>query len=329
VGFNPKDVTFTPDGAVALAVADTSLAVIRLDGDAPTPEFIPIADPLDAPPAEEVEVSPDGSWAFLRQRAVDALTIVDLTNRTVDRVAVGTDPTDLDLTADGTQAVVISRAARQLTSFDTSDPLAAPRVVDLPGTEPFGAIELGLDDQAILYTTATAVGRYAVWDTVTDDIRILPLAKPVAALARTPEGNALLVAHDARNNDDGSTPEQYADRPALSLVDLDDFRANTLRLAQPIEAFANATSGRSGYAILEDTPLLTILDYPTLSFESLPLRSVPTHLGVLPDLDPADGVEPFAWVSQEHPLGRISFYDPADPQLETVTGFELNAAIED
>jgi len=52
-------------------------------------------------------------------------------------------------------------------------------------------------------------------------------------------------------------------------------------------------------------------------------------VGVMPDLDPTDGMEPPAWVSQQHPLGRISFYDADADVLETLTGFELNAAIED
>jgi hypothetical protein len=52
-------------------------------------------------------------------------------------------------------------------------------------------------------------------------------------------------------------------------------------------------------------------------------------VGSLPDATPNDGDVPYAWVSQEHELGRISFYDPDDGAFETLTGFELNAAIED
>lgn len=329
VGFNPKDITFTPDGLLGLAVADASLAVLRLDGDEPIPEFIPVDDPLTAPPTEEVEVAPDGRFAFLRQRATDALTIVNLDNRDVFSVPVGQDPTDLDLTADGTKAVVVSRTAHQVTTFDVADPLSPPEVLDLPGDDPFGSVLLAPDNTAILYTTAFDIGRYAVWNLANDNVRILPLAKPVEAMARTPTGNALLVSHPATDNADGSTPEQYRNEPGLSLVDLGDYRANTLRLSAPLEGFVNSNNGRQGYAILEDTPLLAILDYARLSYESIPLRSVPVHVGVLPDLDTEDGAEPYAWVSQEHPLGRISFYDPANPALETITGFELNAAIED
>jgi hypothetical protein len=35
-----------------------------------------------------------------------------------------------------------------------------------------------------------------------------------------------------------------------------------------------------------------------------------------------------AFVSQEHSLGRISFFNADEDALETITGFELNAAIE-
>jgi hypothetical protein len=71
-----------------------------------------------------------------------------------------------------------------------------------------------------------------------------------------------------------------------------------------------------------------VLDYATLLHEQIELASPPEFLGVLPDRNAVDGVEAPAWVSQSHPLGRISFYDPEDGSVETLTGFELNAGIE-
>ena len=35
-----------------------------------------------------------------------------------------------------------------------------------------------------------------------------------------------------------------------------------------------------------------------------------------------------SFVSQEHDLGRLSFFDTDEDQLQTITGFELNSAIE-
>ena len=63
------------------------------------------------------------------------------------------------------------------------------------------------------------------------------------------------------------------------------------------------------------------LDYDTLLYDEIDLKSQPEHVGVLPDTS-------YAWVSQEHDLGRISFYDADNDALETITGFELNSEIE-
>jgi hypothetical protein len=50
-------------------------------------------------------------------------------------------------------------------------------------------------------------------------------------------------------------------------------------------------------------------------------RQQAPHLGVLPGGNTA-------WVSQDHTLGRLSFYEPSTDSLDTITGFELNSEIE-
>ena len=70
-------------------------------------------------------------------------------------------------------------------------------------------------------------------------------------------------------------------------------------------------------------PLLAVAVMCDGPFPFLP--SEPVHLGVLPEEDTA-------FVNQSHPLGRLSFYDPdvadGEAPLQTITGFELNSAIE-
>ena len=78
---------------------------------------------------------------------------------------------------------------------------------------------------------------------------------------------------------------------------------------------------------MEDQPYLEVLDYVTLLPDEIELKSNPVYVGVLPPLE-GDTDEPPAWVSQDHDLGRISFYEPSSDTLETITGFELNSAIE-
>ena len=55
---------------------------------------------------------------------------------------------------------------------------------------------------------------------------------------------------------------------------------------------------------------------------TLELGSPPDAVGVLPNAD-------MAFVSQRHPLGRISFIDIATGDARTITGFDLNSQIID
>jgi hypothetical protein len=63
------------------------------------------------------------------------------------------------------------------------------------------------------------------------------------------------------------------------------------------------------------------LDFSSLLHDDIELRSPAVHLGVLP-------ATRSIYVSQEHDLGRISFYDADSGDVQTITGFELNAGIE-
>ena len=72
---------------------------------------------------------------------------------------------------------------------------------------------------------------------------------------------------------------------------------------------------------MEGEPYLEILDYSTLIHEQVVLKSLPVFMGALPETNTA-------FISQEHRLGRISFFDADTDELNTITGFELNADIE-
>ena len=76
---------------------------------------------------------------------------------------------------------------------------------------------------------------------------------------------------------------------------------------------------------MEGYGLLEVLPFDSLLPLTADLPSLPVWLGVLPGTDTA-------YVSQDHDLGRISFYDAAADSgagaLDTITGFELNSGIE-
>ena len=108
----------------------------------------------------------------------------------------------------------------------------------------------------------------------------------------------------------------FYDHYALTLVDLSDQFANPIRLdAEPI-AYDNAADGQTGFVIMEGASSLEVLHYDTLIHDAIDLPSAPVYLGVLPETGTA-------YVSQEHDLGRISFYASDSGEMRTITGFCL------
>ncbi len=323
VGFNPRDVQFTADSAAAVVVSDAWLALIDLRQESPAPQRIAISEDLVDPPlAEEVLLAPDGSYALVRQYGARELVVVDLQSAFVQKIEVGANPTDLDITPDGRRAVAVARDDKELWLYDLGDPFAAPEVLALPSTESFGSVVMSPDGQrGLLYSTSSGQSRYGVWDLSTGEIEVRALVKPVAAMGLSPTGGTALAFHPKENGDTASTSPFY-NRYALSMIDVeDDFFTNPLLLAAEPIGYAHSQDGQRGFFIMEKERWLVDLDYETLLFESLELKSDPVYVGVVPE-------SRLAWVSQAHDLGRLSFYDPDDGTMQTLTGFELNSGIE-
>jgi hypothetical protein len=204
VGFNPRSVRFTPDGRIAVVVSDAYLATIDLTAPVPTPVLVELAPGVLQPPqAEEVIVSPDGTTAWVRQFGATDLLLVDLAARTVTAVPAGDNPTDLDLTPDGLQAVAVARGSHELWIYEVDDPLAPPTQVPLPDDVEYGSLLLDPSGAlGVLYTTATPVERYAVWDRATNTVSERQLVKPVQSMAVSPTGETLLVVHTQTDGPD-------------------------------------------------------------------------------------------------------------------------------
>jgi DNA-binding beta-propeller fold protein YncE len=328
VGTDPHDVQFTDDSQLAVVVSDAYLSVIDLSSDElDSPTRLEISDDLiDPPEAEEVLLAPDGSYAFVRQFGATELVLVDLEALEVTTVATGDNPTDMDITPDGTQAVTVARGSAELWIYDLADPEGEAEVVAFPEDMVFGSVTLSPDDsQGLLYSTATGESLYATWDREAvdqdDAITVRGLVKPVDTIALSPTGGTALIFHDSTNGADVETSSPYYNEFALTLVDLDDFFSNPLLLPGEPSAYSNSEDGEIGFFIMEDEKYLVELDYATLLPNDIDLKSDPVHIGVLPDTR-------LVYASQDHELGRISFYDPDTEELQTITGFELNSGIE-
>ncbi|MFT5583698.1 MAG: DNA-binding beta-propeller fold protein YncE [Cognaticolwellia sp.] len=323
VGFHPRQVAFTPDSSQVLVVAEGTMAILDLDAETIKPRLVELdEDSLDPAQAEEVVIEPTGQFAFVRQFGEDDLVVVELASETLSRVNIGFNPTDLDLSPDGTLAVVVSRGSNELHILDAQDPLGAKRVVALPEGEILGSLQFSPDGtKGILYTTASPVAHYTTWDVDTDQVKVRDLEKPVESVSVSPTGGTLLVLHSLEDDPETPTSSPFYGQHALTMIDLDSFLANPLLLPAKPSATANSADGLYGYFIMDGVSSLAVLRYEQLLFDEVPLRSDPVHLGVLPESS-------LAFVNQEHPLGRLSFYEPSTQELQTITGFELNAEIE-
>ena len=322
-GFTPQEVEFTPDGSLALIVGHAYLAMVDLLVENLSPEIITIADDvLDPPEAEEVELTPDGTFAFVRQYGTDEIIVVDLAEREASAVEVGANPTDLDLSPDGTQAAVVTRGSEELWILDAEDPFAPAEVITLPEDELLGSLLFSPDGtQGVLYTTASLTNHYAVWDLASDDVEVHALVKPIESIAVSPTSTSLLVFHTLEDADDATSSDLYFGEYAISLIDLDDFRSNAIGIEGEPIAYANTDDGQNGFFIMDGLDQLMVLDYSSLLYEPVDLKSTPVHVGALPGTN-------YAWVNQEHDMGRLSFFDAETETLQTITGFELNSEIE-
>jgi DNA-binding beta-propeller fold protein YncE len=324
VGFNPRDMRYTEEGNLGIVVSDAYLAIIDLTADEPLPIRLQISEDLiDPPVAEEVLITPNGDFAMVRQFGADELVVVDLINLVVDRIPTGLNPTDLDATPDGLSAVAVARGSNELWIYELADLFAEAQVIDVPESEVYGSVLMSPDGtQGLLYSTATGISRYASWNVASSEIEIHSLVKPVDRVGVNPTGTTALVFHDRNENDDVDEESPFYQEWGLTLVDMSDFFSNPLRLPSEPTAFDTTDDGETGFFIMENEPYLEVLDFNTLLYDEVALKSIPVHIGVLPDTRTV-------YASQEHSLGRLSFYDPDSEQLQTITGFELNAGIED
>jgi DNA-binding beta-propeller fold protein YncE len=328
VGFNPKQVKFADDGERAIIISDEFITVVDLTISPPEPQLIDLeADPFDPPVAAEVEVEPTGEFAYIRYQSEDALQVVDLDTGDLAWLYAGTDPTDMDLSPDGSQIVVVSRTSRELRTFLASDPEEEPGVLDLPDTETIGSVSMApVGDGAVLYTTAELTDRITMWDRSSDELTIKRLEKPVDQMVMAPDGESMLAIHTLADTPDEN--DIYSDHYVMTIITIDEgaFVPNAVLLEDELMSLANFDAGDKAVFMMDQNRYVGVIDYDTRLVDDVLVPSYPVHVGVMPEEEGLPA--PVGWVSQDHPLGRISFIEPDDLAIQTVTGFELNSGIE-
>lgn len=345
VGFRPREVEFDAAGTHAYVITDDGVSVIdlaaALAGEVSVAAAIPVvADPLafDAASAAEVEITSDGRHAVARVDGEAWLTVTELTTGVRHVVTLAAPATDVDLLPDGSRALALLRDADRAMILDLPgdaiDPSGA-EVIDLGALAlggHVGSATLSADGRrALLYTNATAIERVATLDLaaspVTASVRVLQKAVRTAGFA--PDGRTALILHSRTGDGSGGSVAAIVDASwGYSVLDLDTgFVKLTLTPVDP-GAFAFAPDAGTAYLALSAgdaegaISTMQVIDLRSFVVEDVRLGSPPELVGVLP----AAGV---AFVTQAHPLGRVTFVPLGATTTRTITGFELNSHIVD
>lgn len=349
VGFRPRAVSFDTDGTRAFVVTEDGVSVIDLALVTETGPAIvaPIAvtpDPFADPATVEVQVTPTGTWAVARETGVAALHLVGLPDAmtpsdsvpAIQTIELPAAPTDLDLAPDGARAYAVLRDASALaviTLPPSADEPVAVDLVDLGGA-PVGSLTLARGGhRGVLFTNATAEEQLTVieLDQPGHPHRTWPLQKSVRAVHLAPDGETAIVVHARApgDPDDAATFDEYIDRShGYSVFDVS--RGFAKLQITPVEAGALsfAPDAPRAYVALDGgdqegaVTSLQIIELDSGVVRPVGLRSPPDSVGVLPGAQ-------VAFVSQRHPLGRISFLTIAGDDMRTITGFDLNSRIID
>jgi len=335
-GFHPTSVAFSEDGAAAFVVTEEGVTAIPL-GEEDLPDIgvlptIPVtADPLEAALEREVLVTPDGALAVVRTLGQSALSLVDLGTGAITRYDLPGEPTDVDLTPDGETVLVMMRAAGTALLArlaDIRESAGAFRTLDLSGVPMGAAVMSPAGDTALLYTTVDDVEALLRLDLVTETIRPIRLQKTVRAVAYGPTGARAVVLHRRS----GATPlptlplDAFVDASeAFSVVDLGAAVARLQLVDHAPGAVAYSPDGGRLYVLLPDptgvAPAVADVDLLTLMGVERPLASPPVAVQPVPAAGKVA-------VSQEHPTGRITFFDVETGESETLTGFELGGLVD-
>lgn len=337
MGFKPRGVGFTADDTRAFVLSDGLLASIDLTDPAKPKTLIPLAaDPTTAPAAKEIAIAPDGTSALvLSEAAGSALTLVDLATSALTTLTVGsagTIATDLDLSADGRFYLVASAGIVSSTVdvLDRDNAFAKTTVV-IPGAA--GSIEPSPDSEEIWVFSKNALDE-RIWrvDLAADAAGPNPvvteyaLVKPVRAVFVAPNAAGAVILHRFNDVEDGvpSGENDYADAHVMSVLDPDAGGGvallSSVALDDAPDQVAVTSDGAWAFAQLPNTNVALVASLTTLLVDPLPVGSKPLFVGAVQ-------AGHTGYVLQKHPLGRISFIEPATLDIDTVTGFEINAEI--
>ncbi|NLH50572.1 MAG: hypothetical protein GX444_18510 [Myxococcales bacterium] len=316
VGFPPDSVLYTNDER-ALLVSTTILGLVRLtDGHF---ETLPTGLDIDAGQRiRKAAVSADSSYAFILAEAATDLLSIDLSSLEIEELELGCYPTDMDVAAEGDITLLLCRGTGQILVLDNGDLSLDAYETD----EVVGSGELTADGrQAVLFTNSESIERVHLFSPADGKLTTYYTVKPLVGAAIAPDDRTAVLFHEGGDGQPLDDFDQYFDgQEAISIFNLKN------GLINPVETAVRATTvsfGSDGHYAVVPQPnrqKLLLLDLQRGLVDVLATPSLPLDAGLIDDLA-------LVYVLQDHPLGRISFFDTQTLAVRTVTGFLLNGQI--
>lgn len=344
VGFRPREIESDRTGRYAFVVTDDGVSVVDLPvmaAGAPTivPPVPITADIFGDTSGLEVDVVASGQYAVVRTPNTAQLRVVSLLGPTAGDgfdVPLPGIPTDIDLAPDGNRVYAVFRNPAGLAVIDIpGDAINPAGITNIPlANATSGSLVLSADGKkGLLFTNATLDERITVVDLDKPNFphRTFPLQKSVLSVGFDPTGTKAVILHARAPGDpeQAQSLEEFIDRkPGYSMFDIaTGFSKLQITEVNP-KLFTFAEGAPRAYVTLDggDTEGAFVavqqIELDSGVVRTIELGSPPAAIGILPDSNKI-------FVSQRHPLGRVSFIDITTGQVRTVTGFDLNSQIID
>jgi YVTN family beta-propeller protein len=288
----------------------------------------------------EVDVSPNGKYAFVRYKESPRLGIVDLEQGSLRILKMEANITDMDVAfkpkSNQGQVVCILREAKKAALISVPLP-EEPEITTVDLEDPFGQVEISKEGKlGILFTNVSDIERIAILDLKNPQsnqaLRKVKLYKRVKTVAISPDGKTAVIFHLKEPGDPKATddPELKVDRSyGYSLLNIENPKTLPKLHLTPCDpnGFLISPEQKYGYVLLgdklNDIRKVHIIDLRSFSLRELLLASLPTSIGYASQSKKV-------FVSQEHLSGRITFISIIKDKIktETITGYELNDQIE-
>ncbi len=329
VGFHPTLVTFQSDGSQAFVVTDDGVCVVRpataKDGDIVAPIALS-TNPLDKPAEREVQITPDGTWAILRQSGLAGLTAVHLPTKKLVNVTLSAVPTDLDLLPDGSAALAVVRDNAEVAIVALPKAATDSLLADVLPTHGLtaGLAQITGDGKtALLYTTAAGIEQAATLDFATRTIAPVLLRKTVDFAILVPGTRKAILVHVPAHgpNYDDATEKFVDDSQGITLYDLDTGYTKLVLTPVRPTGIATLSTPELAWLLLPDPAKL---DHGVLRANLTQFQTEIIALGSAPEYARVLEQAQVVAVTQTHPSGRVTFLPVGAGEAKTVTGYELN-----